>query len=153
MNEQPWRFIVGHKGDRSWQKIFETLVEWNRQWAGKAPVLIMNLGKKTFTYKGRPNASYQYDTGQAVSMMSTEAQNQGLYTHQMGGFNKDEAVRLLDIPEDFQPLSVTALGYYGDAKSLPEDMYKSEIASRKRNPLDSIVFSGSFGQASGLFKD
>jgi nitroreductase len=153
MNEQPWRFIVGHKGDKSWQRIYETLVEWNQKWAGKAPVLIMNLGKTTFTYKGRPNATYHYDTGQAVSMMSTEAQNQGLYTHQMGGFSKEEAVRLLNIPEDFEPISVTALGYYGEADALPEDMYKSEVSPRKRNPIDSMVFSGSFGQVSGLFKD
>jgi nitroreductase len=151
MNEQPWRFIVGIKGDDSWQRIYDTLVEWNQQWAGNAPVLILNLGKRTFTYKGRPNATYHYDTGQAVAMMITEAQNLGLYTHQMGGFSREKAVELLHIPEDFHPLSVTALGYYGDASMLPEDMQESELAARKRRPLREMVYAGQFGEPSALF--
>jgi nitroreductase len=151
MNEQPWRFIVGIIGDETWQRIFDTLVEWNQQWAGKAPVLIMNLGKKTFTYKGRPNATYHYDTGQAVAMMITEAQNLGLYTHQMGGFSQERATELLQIPEDFHPISVTALGYYGNASLLPEDMQESEEAERKRRPLKELVFVDRFGEPSDLF--
>ena len=28
-NEQPWRFIIGMKGDETYEKVLETLVEWN----------------------------------------------------------------------------------------------------------------------------
>jgi nitroreductase len=151
MNEQPWRFIVGIKGDDSWQRIYDSLVQWNQQWAGNAPVLIMNLGKKTFAYKGRPNGTYQYDTGQAVAMMTIEAQNLGLYAHQIGGFSQQKAAEVLQIPEDYHPISITALGYYGDPSSLPEDIQESEQAERKRHLLQDIVFSGKFGESSGLF--
>jgi nitroreductase len=151
MNEQPWRFIVGIKGDETWEKIFEALNEWNQQWAKKAPVLILNLGKKTFVYKGRPNGTYHFDTGQAVGMMITEARNLGLFTHQMGGFSPEKAKELLDIPDDFHPFSVTALGYYGQADDLPEDLYKSETEERKRLPFENLVFSGKFGEDTGLF--
>lgn len=151
MNEQPWRFIVGVNRDKTWALIFETLVEWNQKWAGKAPVLILNLAKKTFTYKGRPNATYAYDTGQAVAMMVTEVVNQGLFGHQMGGFSAEKAHELFDIPDDFLPVSVTAIGYYGDINELPIDMHESEMEERKRRPITDTVFSNTFGEPSNLF--
>lgn len=150
-NEQPWHFILGIKGNESWDKIFDALDPWNKEWAKRAPVLVLNIGKKTFDYKGYENRTYQYDTGQAVSMMVTEAVNQGLISHQMGGISQEKAIQLFDIPEDYEPISVTAFGYYGDPKQLPEDMYESEIEERRRRPLDKTVFSGKFGESSSLF--
>ena len=144
-NEQPWRFIVGIKGDETYEKILSTLVEWNQQWAGKAPVLVLNLGKKTFTRGGKKNVMFKYDLGQAAAFMCLEAVNHGVYTHQMSGFDPEKAAELLHIPGDFQAVTVTAFGYYGRAEDLPEDMYKSEMAERERRPLNETVFFGDFG--------
>lgn len=151
MNEQPWRFIVGQKGDETWKKIHDSLVEFNQNWAVQAPVLVVNLGKKTFTYKGRENVTYQYDTGQAVAFMVIEAVNQGLVAHQMGGFHAEKLIELLEIPEDFKPISVTAIGYHGNPESLPSDLHKSEFRERERHSLNEQVFSGKFGVKSELF--
>ncbi|HEY9114850.1 MAG TPA: nitroreductase family protein [Bacteroidales bacterium] len=151
MNEQPWRFIVGEKGDETWEKIHDALVEFNQNWATRAPVLIVNLGKKTFTYKGRENVTYQYDTGQAVAFMVIEAVNQGLVAHQMGGFHAEKIIEVLNIPEDFKPISVTAIGYQGDPEKLPADLYKSEFRERERRSLHEQVFSDKFGLNSKLF--
>ena len=52
-NEQPWRFVIGNKGEEKYDKILASLVEWNQQWAAKAPVLILNLAKKTFSRNGK----------------------------------------------------------------------------------------------------
>ena len=146
-NEQPWRFIVGQKGSETYDKILQSLVEWNQQWAGKAPVLVLNIISKTFSHNGKPNATAQYDLGQAVAFMLTEAVNQGLISHEMSGFDAKEAARLLQIPDDFQAVSVTAIGYYGDAGLLPEDMQQSEMEERKRRNLNEMVFTGKFGEA------
>jgi len=146
-NEQPWRFIVGQKGDGAWEKIFKSLVEWNQQWTFRAPVLILNIGKKFYDYKHLDNDTYQYDTGQAVAMMVTEAVNQGLIGHQMSGFDPAKAIELFEIHEDYQPISVTAIGYYGNPDELPLDMQKSEAENRERRPLDETVFGGKFGAA------
>lgn len=150
-NEQPWRFIVGLKGDESWEMIFKTLVEWNQQWTKSAPVLILNIGKKFYDFKHLENDTYQYDTGQAVAMLVTEVVNQGLIGHQMSGFSAEKASELFEISDDYQPISVTAVGYPGDPKSLPEDMYTSEMEERKRRPIDETVFAVKFGQSSKLF--
>lgn len=150
-NEQPWRFIVGIKGHITYNKVLETLVEWNQKWAGQAPLLILNVAKKTFSLNGKPNATSKYDLGQAVAHLSLEAMNQGIYSHQMSGFSKEKAIKLFQIPDDFQPVSVIALGYYGNPELLPEDMYKSEIGKRKRQALDDIVFANNFGEKTDLF--
>jgi nitroreductase len=143
-NEQPWRFIVGRKGDTTYDKILQSLVEWNRQWAGKAPVLIVNIAGKIFSHNNNPNATAQYDLGQAVAFMLVEAVNQGLISHEMSGFDAEAAARLLAIPENYQAVSVTAIGYYGDATLLPEDMQQSEKEERKRRSLNETVFSSNF---------
>jgi nitroreductase len=151
-NEQPWRFILGQKGDKTWEKIFESLDAWNQEWTKRAPVLVANVAKTFYEYKHLNNETALYDTGQAVAMMVTEAVNQGLIGHQMGGFNREKAIKLFQIPDGYRPMSVTAIGYYGNASLLPEDMYNSEIEDRKRFPLNDLVFSGSFGNYSNLFE-
>ena len=81
-------------------------------------------------------------------MMIIEAVDQGLYSHQMGGFSVEKAAELFDIPNDYQPISVTAIGYMGNPDQLPDDMQKDELEERKRMDLNEIVFSDKFGSAS-----
>lgn len=150
-NEQPWRFIVGQKGDKTWEMIFDSLVEWNQNWAYMAPVLVVNIGNKFSNFQHLKNDKYQYDTGQAVAMMVTEAVNRGLISHQMGGFDPEKVIKFLDIPEDFEPICITAFGYPGNPGLLPEDMYKPEMEERKRRPINETVFSGKFGEKTVLF--
>lgn len=141
-NEQPWRFIVGKKGDNTYDSILSTLVDWNILWAGNAPVLILNIAKKTFTHNNKQNVTFKYDLGQAVGFMILEAVNQKLYTHQISGFDAEKAAELLNIPADFQAVSVTALGYYGKLQELPEDMAEMETKPRERKELSELIFNG-----------
>lgn len=150
-NEQPWRFIVGTKGDATYDKVLETLIEWNQKWAGKAPVLVLNVAKKTFTKNGNPNATSLYDLGQAVAYMSLEAMNQGVYSHQMTGFSPEKAAEIFQIPDDYKAVSVTAFGYYGDKNSLPKDIYASETGERDRKGINEIVFENNYGDKTKLF--
>ena len=150
MNEQPWRFMVGRKGDPTWDKILETLVEGNKVWAVQAPMLMLVLGQKKYIRNKRENDWYAYDTGQAVAHLSIEATNQGLLMHQMGGFDKEKARILFEIPEGSEPLAVIALGYYGDINSLPEDLQQRERAPRQRKILDELAFAEKFGEKYAL---
>src|SRR6266404_6993094 len=61
-NEQPWRFIVGHKGDVVFGRIVDALIGFNRQWAATAPVLFMTAAKKTFSRNGSPSEFHIHDT-------------------------------------------------------------------------------------------
>jgi nitroreductase len=139
-NEQPWRFFVGKKGDATYTKIFDALIERNQAWAKSAPILILSVGKKVFTGSGAPNAYALHDTGAATASMSLEATALGLHTHGMGGFDKDKIRASLEIPEAFDIGAVWALGYLGDPSALSGPMHEAELAPRKRNPLSEFVF-------------
>ncbi len=143
-NEQPWRFIVGKKGDDTYDKILSTLVHWNQQWAGNAGVLILNITKNKFTHNNKPNATCEYDLGQAVSFMALETVNQDLFSHQMSGFDAEKAAQIFDIGNDYNVVSVIAIGYYGDADKLPSDMLESEKAERSRKNMENITFYDEF---------
>lgn len=138
-NAQPWRFIIGHKGDENYQKILNTLVEFNQQWAAKAPVLILNAYQINFDHNGKLNQTAQYDLGQAVASYSLEAVHQGLYLHQMTGFDAEMANESFGLGKEITAFSATALGYLGAADSLSEDMQKMELSDSKRMPQSDFL--------------
>jgi len=145
-NEQPWRFIVGVKGDETWDKLYECMVEFNQKWAGKAPVLILAVGN-TRSSKGTANEVYQYDVGQSMAYITFQAETEGLVVHQMGGFSKEKATELFSIPEDHAPLTMMAIGYQDAPETLPGDFEKMEKTPRERKAIGELVFAGRFGQA------
>ena len=57
----------------------------------------------------------------------------------MSGFDAVKATELFNLADDFQPISITAFGYYGNPELLPDDMKKSEFEERKRKPLEELV--------------
>lgn len=148
MNEQPWQFIVTTKSDgANYNKLFNTLSEGNKIWAGKAHVLILVAAKKTVDKTGKPNRYGFYDTGSSVALLALQAQELGLFVHELGGFNFNKAANALKVPEDYVPVVVLVIGYKGNANELPEYLRVRENAVRTRKPLDIFVFSGEFGRA------
>jgi nitroreductase len=141
-NEQPWRFLVGRRGDATYKKIFESLGEFNKAWAGTAPVLILDATRTKFSHNESPNPVALYDLGAAAATLCYQATHIGLFTHQMAGFDRDLARRLFEIPEEFMLGAVIALGYQGDPSSLIHDyMREQEISPRQRKPVSEFVLS------------
>ncbi len=145
-NEQPWRFIIGLKGDETYMKIYDTFVEFNQLWAKTAPVLMLSVGHRmSLKNQGKPNVSYVYDVGQAVAHLTIQAMSDGLFVHQMGGFDKEAAARFFDVPAEFEVLTAIAVGYIGDPEVLHPNLKKMEYAERERRPLDTMMFRTKFG--------
>ncbi len=140
-NEQPWRFVVGRKGDETWTKIFDSLAPLNQGWANSAPVLYASFAKKTFTHNGSPNGVAMHDVGAASANASLEATVLGLHTHGMAGFSKEKLREAFAVPEGFDPVACWALGYLGDPGALPENFKEMELKPRIRKPLGEVVFS------------
>jgi nitroreductase len=147
-NEQPWRFIVGVKGDETYEKIFhQCLDEGNQRWAGLSPVLMINVTKKHYTKNGEENEHRSYDLGQSLAHITFQAAAEGLYTHQMGGFYPEKAREVFGIPEEFEAITCAAVGYLGNPEErLDEFNQKRERAIRERRPLEETVFKGSWGR-------
>jgi len=144
-NLQPWYFLVGFKRDDVYSRIFSTLVEFNQLWAGNAPILASAISKTT-NARGEPNGYHAYDLGQAMAMLSIQSTHEGVFVHQMGGFNATEAERLLDIPEGYKVMTAFTLGYISNETELHPNLQKQELGARVRRPSGESVFTGAFGQ-------
>jgi nitroreductase len=149
-NEQPWRFLLGRRGDSAYQKIFESLGEYNQKWAKTAPVLILGAAKTKFSHNGAENRVALYDLGAAASYMALQAAALGLATHQMAGFDAQKAKKLLGIPEEYIMGAAITLGYQGEPTALDDEtLIEREITARTRKPLGEFVFK-EWGESAGL---
>ncbi len=148
--DQPWRFVVADRfrDEAAWQAVLQTLAPANRTWAGQAPVLVVAAALPCFRHNGEENRWRSYDTGQAMLSFCLQATALGLATHQMGGFDGDAVRAALNMPAEVEVLSVTALGYMGDAASLDEALREIERAPRTRLPLEEIAFESRWGESS-----
>ncbi len=149
-NEQPWRFIVGARGSSTYEKIFSTLIGFNKGWAAAAPVLILGTASSKFSHNGSENAYALYDLGAAAGYLTLQAASLGLTTHQMAGYDHAAARKGLEIPDDYVLGAVIALGYQGEPAALQHDqLIALETAPRERRPLSEFVLS-SWGEAAQL---
>lgn len=147
-NEQPWSFIVAGKDDKpEFERLLGCLIEFNLDWAQHAPVLILSVARMIFQSTGKPNRHAFHDVGQAIASLTVQATASGLVVHQMAGFDVEKARREFSIPQDHEPVAVTAIGYPGSPEDLPDKLRQKELAPRQRKPLADFVFERSFGQA------
>ncbi len=101
-NEQPWRFIVGHRGDATYQKILDSLVPFNQDWAKHAPVLVLSVARKHFAHNGQINRHSWHDTGAAMANFMVQITALGLHAHSMAGFDHEKAQAVVPYPGRFR---------------------------------------------------
>ena len=149
-NQQPWAFLIATRDDEeNFAKVLSTLVEFNVSWACNAPALGMAVSKLSFD-NGTPNRNAFYDTGAATALLSVEATAQGLFVHQMAGFDPQKAKQVFGIPEGWEPIAALAVGYPGDPSSLPEKLRERELAPRTRKPVADFVMTGHWGHTASF---
>lgn len=145
MNEQPWSYLYATKDQPElWNKLLNLLNESNRVWATNAPLLILSLARKTHIRNGANNALARYDTGAANTLLSIQATQLGLNVHQMGGYDRQKAIEILNIPDAYEPIVIMAIGYPGDPDSLSENLKLREEAPRERYTQEFFVMNKSF---------
>jgi nitroreductase len=140
-NSQPWRFIVARRGTALHAQVTDSLVGFNQTWASNAAVLVVAIAE-TADASGAPITHALYDLGQAVAHFSIQAHHDGLLVHQMSGFDPEVVREFADLEPRFTPVTVFALGEFGDVEALPEVLQEREVAPRVRRPIaDTVVLS------------
>ena len=147
--DEPWRFIVWDKNKdaAAWEKAFDCIVQGNQGWAKDAPVFVLICAGTLFEQNQKPNRWGAYDTGAAAVSLSLQATSMGLVTHQMGGFDGEKTRAAFNIPEQFEMMSMMAVGYIGDVDALPEEAKERTLAPRKRKPLGELFYEGVWNQS------
>jgi nitroreductase len=142
-NTQPARYLVGRRGDDTYERLFALLSHRNQGWAHPAAALVMACAV-TVNEKG-PIPMAEYGVGLAAENLVLQAVAEGLVAHQMAGFDKESAKTVFSLPADVEPQAVIALGVLGDPSRLDEDRRAKETAPRRRLALEEIAFTGEWG--------
>lgn len=147
-NEQPWRFIVATKeAPEDYDRLLACLLEGNRKWADRAPVLMLSVARMAFEEDGRPNRHAFHDVGLASENLLLQATTLGLVAHPMAGFDVERARAELKIPSGYEPVAMIAVGYPGELSVLPDYLQQRELKPRERKPTAEITFSGQWGRS------
>lgn len=144
-NTQPARYLVGRRGDATFQRILAALTERNQSWAHRAGALLVAI-MVTRNEKGEiPYA--EYGLGLSGQNLVLQAVHEGLVAHQMAGFDRDAIRRDFAVPPEAVPLVAIAVGVQAEPEVLDEERdVLRERAPRKRLPLAEFAFTGSWGE-------
>ena len=136
-NEQPWRFYYSASGE-ALEALRDTLNPGN-SWAREAPVLAFITARRSFSLNGKENPWARFDAGAAWMALALQAKHAGLCTHAMAGINRDAVYDVLGLdPASEDLICAVAIGYQGDAATLPEALQAREQPNDRR-PLSGSV--------------
>ena len=143
MNEQPWLFLYAvSEEERS--RFLEPLVEGNRVWAKRAPLLVYVLARRAFEKNNKPNRTALFDAGAAWMSLALQARKLGFYAHGMSGFDQGKAREILGAPEEeYEVIAAVAIGRKGEPGDLPENLAARE-APNDRKPPARVARRGGF---------
>jgi nitroreductase len=146
-NEQPWRYVVAMRDEAAeFARLLSCLVDANAAWAKNASVLILAVASLKFSRNGKPNRHAQHDVGLANENLVLQAAALGLAGHQMAGFDPGKCRALYAIPDDFEPLTMIAVGYHATGSDVDETLRRREDSPRSRKPLSEMAFSSQWGK-------
>jgi nitroreductase len=146
-NEQPWAFILATtEHPEEHQKLLSCLVEGNQAWAKRAPLLLLTVAKRHFDHNGQVNPHAYHDVGLAVGNLVVQATAMDLAVHQMAGILPDTIRECYALPAGYKAVTGIAIGYQGDASTLPDPLRERELAPRSRKALREFVFSETWGR-------
>jgi nitroreductase len=146
-NGQPWRFLVVPRGHPR-RAGLEAALRPGNAWAKRASVLLVSLAKTTRESRdggSEPNAWAEHDTGLATGLLLVQATALGLASHPMAGWDADALRAALEVPPDFRPMAVIALGRHDPALD-DAGLLEREARPRTRRPLGETAFLGAFGE-------
>jgi len=135
-NSQPWRFIIALPGTEKWKLLHSCLVDGNLEWTTTASALLLTLVQKEDTKSNAPFTHRWHDLGLAIGNLTHQATHMGLHIRNMSGFYPEKAILNFDIPANFEPVTVIAVGKI-DKSTQPPD-------NRIRRSLDQLIFDCSW---------
>jgi nitroreductase len=131
-NRQPWAFVICKGKDK--KPLNEVFYKDGFQ---DAPVVIAALAKPAEAWiRRQDNRNYAYvDVAIAVTEMILAATAEGLGTCWIAAFDCEEAMKILEVPDDMEIVTLVTLGY-----PLPGEKQPKRI----RKPEKDTIFKGKY---------
>lgn len=135
-HRQPVRFIVGLRGDDTFQTLFELLRRGN-SYAKAASALILLCADE-----GEDDRTKLYstvDAGSAMANLLIEAVSRELIAHPMAGFDVQGAAQVFHLPNTLHPVVMIAIGRL--AEHATQEIAERDARPRERLPLAEVVLN------------
>jgi nitroreductase len=133
-NRQPWKFIVVTDSEKR-RRLME--ICGKQRFVGEAPVAIVGCGKDVKYNRGgyMRDKAFLVDVSIAFTHLLLAARAEGLGTCWIGDFENRKVKELFDVPDDFDVVAVTPLGYPDGDAFKETDM---------RKPFEDVVSKDKF---------
>ena len=129
VNLQPWHFFV-FQDAAALDKIYSC---YHREWFRTAPCVIVLCGDHSRSWKRREGKDHlDIDVAIATDHMTLQATELGLATCWICNFDPEAVRRVLDLPEELEPVVILPLGY-------PVEQGDPSRHREKRHPLGDMV--------------
>lgn len=130
-NIQPWKLIYGFKNTKSFDILFDLLIDFNKGWCKNAGVLMCILSQKE--NNGKTNRTHSYDTGSFWVSMALQGFEQRTPLHGMAGFDDQKATELFSEGGKYHIEAMAAMGHPGKIEDLDEKYAKKEKISQRKS--------------------
>jgi len=139
-NNQPWRYIFVYEPEML-KKMHVALSSGN-EWAHKASMIIVVIGKKEDDCIIYDRIYYRYDIGMATGAMILRATELGLVAHPIAGYSPRKTREILGIPDELDVITLVIVGKHSDKINpvLSEKQKKDEKQRPKRKNIDEFVY-------------
>jgi nitroreductase len=146
-NRQPWRFIYATIDQKEYyDQLFDLLNESNKSWANSVPLIILTISEVFMKDRMTENKFAFHDTGMSLANLYIMARAIGLEIHPMGGYDKEKAKIILNIPDGFEPMVMIAVGYRKPLQEIGHDIKEIELKPRIRKNITEIIMNGIWRQ-------
>jgi nitroreductase len=139
-NNQPWRYVFVYEPEML-KKMHEALSSGN-EWAQKASMIIVVLGKQEDDCVIHDRIYYRFDIGMATMAIILRATELGLVAHPIAGYSPKKTREILGIPEDVDVVTLVIVGKHSDKIDpvLSEKQVEAEKERPERIPIDDFVY-------------
>ncbi|MCF7876607.1 nitroreductase family protein [Candidatus Bipolaricaulota bacterium] len=142
-NNQPWRFVLVEESAKL-DRIKEALPGGN-YWVKKAPLIIAVVSRQELDCElSHGRIYYKFDCGLAVENLLLQATEMGLVAHPIAGFDPEVTREVLNIPAEFDLITLLIIGKPGNPEELSDKHRKIELEERKRVPMEKVVSKNEF---------
>ena len=145
-NNQPWRYVFVY--DQVVLKQMHEVLSSGNEWAKKASMFIVVLGKKEDGCIIRDRFYYQFDIGMATEAIILRATELGFVAHPIAGYSPKKTRAVLGIPEDIDVITLVIVGKHSDKIDpvLSEKQIQDEKERPKRKAIDEFVYINRYTQ-------
>jgi nitroreductase len=139
-NNQPWRYVFVY--DKEMLKKMHNALSSGNEWAKKASMIIVVLGKQEDDCVIRDRIYYRFDIGMATEAIILRATELGLVAHPIAGYSPKKTREVLDIPEGIAVIALVIVGKHSDKIDpvLSDKQVEAEKNRPERIPIDDFVY-------------